>query len=91
MIKGENELRKIDSMLDRIQSVYPIELLNKSVAGVLTVSDIVANYVTMYQAFPNEKTLEFLIQTVEDSLQDTIYEFAVRNVESIIQDIENMD
>ena len=91
MINGETELKKLDSMIDRIQSIYPAELLNKSVAGILIVSDLVVNYVTMYRTYPNEKTIDFLIQTTEDSLQDTMYEFALKKVESIIQDIEGVD
>lgn len=91
MINSESEIKKIDSMIDRIQSLYKSELLNKSVIGVINVSDIIANYVTMYKTYPDEKTIELLIETVEDSLRDRVYDFAIRNVESIIQNIEVVD
>lgn len=91
MINSESEIRKIDSMIDRIPSLYASEFLNKSVIGVINVSDIVANYVTIYKSYPDEKTIALLIETVEDSLQDRVYDYVIRNVDSIIQNIENVD
>ena len=85
MIEINYETKYLDSMIDAIKDKYSSDLLSKPVIGILVVQDIIVNYVLNYREYPDEETLSFLIQTVEDTLQDKMYDYAIEKVEDIIR------
>ena len=84
---GGVSLFRFNAMIEAIKNIYPAELLTKPVIGVLLVQDIIASYVTKYRKYPDEETLDFLIMTIEDCLNDKIYEYALEQSEAIITNI----
>ena len=89
MMEAKTNLKIIDLMIERMRSIYSEEYLDKPVIGLLTVADIIVNYITQFQIYPDKDVMEFLIQTIEDELKDKMYELAIQEVESIIKIIES--